>query len=106
MKLWQKDITSLKEVENFTVGNDRAFDLQLAPFDVMGSIAHVTMLASVGLIEKQEKDILVAELKKIYKEITDPSAATKFQINPGVEDIHSQIELMLTERLGDVGRVS
>jgi argininosuccinate lyase len=59
MKLWQKDKTALKEVEKFTVGNDRELDLYLAPFDVLGSIAHVTMLESVGLLEKEEKELLV-----------------------------------------------
>ena len=69
MKLWQKDITALGEVEKFTVGNDRELDLYLAPFDVLGSIAHVTMLASVGLLQNDEKDLLVTELKNIYQQI-------------------------------------
>ncbi|MFT3679269.1 MAG: argininosuccinate lyase [Ferruginibacter sp.] len=99
MKLWQKDKTALKEVEKFTVGNDRELDLHLATFDVLGSIAHVTMLASVGLLEKEEKDLLVKELQHIYKGIDE-----KFKLEEGVEDIHSQVELMLTQKLGDVGK--
>ncbi len=99
MKLWQKDKTALAEVEKFTVGNDREMDLQLAPFDILGSIAHVTMLASVGLLEKEEKGILVKELQAIYKSI-DPA----FALEEGVEDIHSQIELLLTKKLGDTGK--
>lgn len=99
MKLWQKDKAALSEVEKFTVGNDRELDLQLAPFDVLGSIAHVTMLASVGLLEKSEKDILIKELQDIYKRI-----GSTFALDEGVEDIHSQVELMLTRKLGDVGK--
>ena len=99
MKLWQKDKTALKEVEQFTVGNDRELDLNLAKYDVLGSIAHVTMLASVGLLEMDEKNVLVKELQNIYKGIDD-----KFSLNEGVEDIHSQVELMLTEKLGDTGK--
>jgi len=99
MKLWQKDKVALSSVEKFTVGNDRELDLQLAPFDVLGSIAHVTMLASVGLLDNSEKDILVKELQNIYKSID-----TNFKLDEGVEDIHSQVELMLTQKLGDVGK--
>ncbi|MES2850192.1 MAG: lyase family protein, partial [Bacteroidota bacterium] len=99
MKLWQKDIIALAAVEKFTVGNDRELDLQLAPFDVLGSIAHVTMLASVGLLENSEKDLLVKELQSIYKNID-----STFTLDEGVEDIHSQVELMLTKQLGDVGK--
>ena len=100
MKLWQKNKASLKEVEQFTVGNDKAFDLQLAPFDVLGSIAHVIMLESVGLLQKNEKDILVKELREIRKQIDN----SQFTIDYNVEDIHSQIELLLTQKLGDVGK--
>jgi argininosuccinate lyase len=103
MKLWQKDKASLKQVEQFTVGNDREFDLMLAPFDILGSIAHVTMLESVGLLQKEEKDKLVKELREIYK-TTDPSHASRFTIHAEVEDIHSQIELLLTQKLGDTGK--
>jgi argininosuccinate lyase len=100
MKLWQKDKASLKEVEKFTVGNDREFDLMLAPFDVLGSIAHVMMLETVGLLKKDEKDLLVKELQNIYKTIHH----SQFTIDDNVEDIHSQIELLLTQKLGDVGK--
>lgn len=103
MKLWQKDKASLKEVEKFTVGNDLEFDLMLAPFDILGSIAHVTMLETVGLLETNEKDLLVAELKEIYK-TTQPVHHSTFTIQPDVEDIHSQVELLLTQKLGDVGK--
>ncbi|MBS1653721.1 MAG: argininosuccinate lyase [Bacteroidetes bacterium] len=100
MKLWQKDKASLKEVEVFTVGKDREFDLLLAPFDVLGSIAHVTMLETVGLLEKNEKDQLVKELQSIYKS----TQVSDFSIQPDVEDIHSQVELLLTQKLGDTGK--
>jgi len=100
MKLWQKNIESLKEVENFTVGNDREFDLQLAPFDVLGSIAHAKMLATVGLLSKEEGAHLTAELKNIYQFIQN----SQFTIDTDVEDIHSQIELLLTRKLGDAGK--
>ncbi len=100
MKLWQKDISSLKEVETFTVGKDREMDLLLAPFDVLGSIAHVTMLATIGLLTNEEKDIIVKELQSIYKRTLGPN----FKIEDGVEDIHSQIEFLLTEKLGEMGK--
>ena len=100
MKLWQKDKTSLQEVEKFTVGKDREMDLVLAPFDVLGNIAHAKMLATVGLLTTEEANALVVELKNIYKKIE----AGEFVMDEGVEDIHSQIELMLTEKLDDVGK--
>ena len=100
MKLWQKDITSLKEVETFTVGKDREMDLLLAPFDVLGSIAHVTMLATIGLLTNEEKDIIVKELQAIYQR----TLGSDFRIEDGVEDIHSQIEFLLTEKLGEMGK--
>jgi len=100
MKLWQKNIESLKEVEQFTVGKDREFDLLLAPFDVLGSIAHVTMLASVGLLTTEEAETLVKELREIYSQIGN----SKFEIRKDVEDIHSQIEFLLIEKLGDIGK--
>jgi len=105
MKLWQKDKTSLKEVEVFTVGRDREFDLQLAPFDVLGSLAHVIMLESTGLLTSDEKSSLVKELQNIYRRIQTPGAdGTAFMISPDVEDIHSQVEVLLTQKLGDVGK--
>jgi argininosuccinate lyase len=100
MKLWQKDKTALKEVEQFTVGKDAEFDLLLAPFDVLGSIAHVTMLESVGLLTAEDKKVLVKELQEVYKTIEQ----AKFAIQPGVEDVHSQVEMLLTEKLGDIGK--
>ena len=100
MKLWQKDKDALKEVNQFTVGKDTELDLLLARFDVLGSLAHITMLESVGLLEKKELDLLSIELKNIVSQINEG----KFKINEGVEDIHSQIELLLTEKLGDVGK--
>lgn len=100
MKLWHKDKTSLKEVERFTVGKDREMDMYLARFDVLGSLAHIQMLQSIGLLQKNELDILSAELKNIYKKIE----STKFQLEDGVEDIHSQVEMELTKKLGDVGK--
>lgn len=103
MKLWQKDKTALLEVEKFTVGNDRELDLYLAPFDVLGSIAHVTMLASVGLLQNDEKDLLVVELKNIYRSFNS-ATGDGGKLDEGVEDIHSQVELMLTQKLGDVGK--
>lgn len=103
MKLWQKDKASLAEVEKFTVGNDREFDLQLAPFDILGSIAHVIMLESVGLLQPQEKDLLLNELRYIYT-TTDPTHHLPFTIHPEVEDVHSQVELLLTQKLGDTGK--
>lgn len=100
MKLWQKNQASLAEVEKFTVGRDKEFDLQLAPFDVLGSIAHVMMLEKVGLLQKDEKDELVSALQSIYKDIEGGN----FQLEEGVEDVHSQVELILTQKLGDTGK--
>jgi argininosuccinate lyase len=100
MKLWQKTIESLKEVEQFTVGKDREFDLLLAPFDVLSNIAHAKMLASVGLLTIEESEAIVKGLREIYTQIQNG----KFEIPNGAEDIHSQIEFLLTEKLGDVGK--
>jgi argininosuccinate lyase len=100
MKLWQKDKASLQEVEKFTVGKDNELDIHLAPFDVLGSLAHTKMLESVGLLTKDELTLLEAELKNIYCQVQKGG----FKLNEGVEDIHSQVELMLTEKLGDVGK--
>ncbi|OQY96303.1 MAG: argininosuccinate lyase [Sphingobacteriales bacterium UTBCD1] len=107
MKLWQKNTDSLKEVEQFTVGNDREFDLLLAPFDILGSIAHAKMLAEAGLISKEESDQLVKELQIIYSSIQNfppDGRAGKFKIQNNVEDVHSQVEFLLTEKLGDTGK--
>lgn len=100
MKLWDKGITTNEFVEKFTVGLDRELDIYLAPYDVLGTMAHITMLESVNLLEKQELDELLAELKLIYLNIEKGD----FSIEDGIEDVHSQVELMLTQKLGDVGK--
>lgn len=100
MKLWQKNTQVAEAVSQFTVGNDPAFDQVLAPFDVLGSIAHAKMLASVGLLNHAEAEAMVAELKVMYQSIQQ----TPFEIEPGVEDVHSQVELLLTRKLGDTGK--
>ena len=100
MKLWQKDKTSLKEVERFTVGRDQEMDLFLAPFDVMGSLAHIIMLESIGLLTKEELQKLSRGLRDIYASIE----RGQFTVEEGVEDIHSQVELVLTRALGDTGK--
>lgn len=100
MKLWQKSITALSEVENFTVGRDREMDLYLAPYDILGSLAHTQMLCSIGLLEKEEYEALAVALKELYSE----ALAGNFVIEEGVEDVHSQVELLLTRRLGDMGK--
>jgi argininosuccinate lyase len=100
MKLWQKNTNVAAAVENFTVGNDPAFDAMLAPFDVLGSLAHVRMLAQVGLLESSEAQLIDAALKNIYKQVITPG----FILPSGVEDIHSYVELLLTEQLGDAGK--
>jgi len=99
-KLWQKNVTPTAEIERFTVGRDRELDAYLAESDVMGSMAHITMLESIGLLTADELRLLLAELRNILKEIR----AGEFQIEEGVEDVHSQVELLLTRRLGDVGK--
>lgn len=100
MKLWQKDKTSLKAVEKFTVGRDQEMDIFLAPFDVLGSLAHIAMLQSIGLLSDDEHKKLDAALRDIYTTIESGD----FRVADGVEDIHSQVELLLTERLGDIGK--
>lgn len=99
-KLWDKGIEVNQEVEKFTIGRDQEMDIFLAPYDVMGSLAHIAMLQSIGLLSKEELTALSNELKSIY--ILAKSGW--IQIEEGVEDIHSQVELMLTRRLGDVGK--
>jgi len=100
MKLWQKNTLVNKDIEEYTVGKDREMDLYLAKYDVLGSMAHITMLESIGLLKKDELTILLKELNAIYKVITEGS----FVIEEDVEDVHSQIELMLTRKLGDIGK--
>ncbi len=100
MKLWQKDKDSLNEVTDFTIGKDQEMDLYLARFDMIGSLAHIQMLQSTNLLTKDELASLSVELKNIFKEIEKGN----FRIENGVEDIHSQVELLLTKKLGDVGK--
>ena len=99
-KLWEKNVKVDQQVDTFTVGKDREMDLYLAKYDVLGSMAHITMLESIGLLDKEELPILLAELKNIYKIAEDGL----FVIEEGVEDVHSQVELMLTRKLGDMGK--
>ncbi|GAA0877037.1 argininosuccinate lyase [Algoriphagus jejuensis] len=100
MKLWQKDTGSKKEVEQFTIGRDPEFDIILAPFDVLGSMAHAHMLEKIGLLTPEDNATLQKGLKEIYSEISEG----KFSIASGVEDVHSQVEFLLTERFGEVGK--
>jgi argininosuccinate lyase len=99
-KLWEKNVQVDQEVDTFTVGKDREMDLYLAKYDVLGSMAHITMLENIGLLEKEELTLLLSELKNIY-EIAESG---QFIIEEGIEDVHSQVELMLTRRLGDIGK--
>ena len=99
-KLWEKNFEVNAEIERFTVGRDREMDLYLAKYDVLGSMAHITMLESIGLIGKDELPLLLAELKNIYQ-ICERG---EFTIEEGIEDVHSQVELMLTRKLGDMGK--
>ena len=99
-KLWEKNFEVNAEIDCYTVGRDRELDLYLAQDDVLGSMAHITMLESIGLLKKEELKVLLAELKKIYRTALDKT----FTIEDGVEDVHSQVELLLTQRLGDVGK--
>ena len=100
MKLWEKSVQVNKDVESYTVGRDRELDVYLAPYDVLGSMAHITMLESVGLLTKEELAVLIKELKGIYKQ----AVSREFVIEDGIEDVHSQVELILTRKLGDVGK--
>jgi argininosuccinate lyase len=100
MKLWQKETEVNKEIERFTIGRDRELDLLLAKHDVAGTLAHITMLTDINLLEADELQILIKELRTIYSEILEGN----FEIEDGIEDVHSQVELILTRRLGDVGK--
>lgn len=100
MKLWEKGASVDAAIEKFTVGMDRELDVMLAPYDILGSMAHVTMLESIGLISHDELPLVLGELKNLYFRSLKPG----FVIEPGVEDIHSQVELMLTRKLGDLGK--
>ena len=99
-KLWEKNVQVNEEIDRFTVGRDREMDLYLAKHDVMGSMAHITMLESIGLLEADELAALLEELKNIYAS----AEAGDFVIEDGIEDVHSQVELMLTRKLGDMGK--
>ena len=99
-KLWEKSVQVNQEIERFTVGRDREMDIYLAKHDVLGSMAHITMLESIGLLQKEELAQLLAELKQIYA----LAERGEFFIEEGVEDVHSQVELMLTRKLGNVGK--
>ena len=96
-KLWDKGFEPDKMIEEYTVGNDRELDMRLARYDVQGSLAHIAMLETIGLLTAGELEKLTAGLKEIAAEIE----AGRFEIEPGTEDVHSQVELMLTRRLGD-----
>ena len=100
MKLWEKNFEINKEIERFTVGRDREMDMYLAKYDVLGSMAHITMLESIGLLEKDELTQLLAELKNIYRSCE----RGEFVIEDDVEDVHSQVEMLLTRKLGDMGK--
>ena len=100
-KIWQKENqTSDAKIDQFTIGNDPIYDLKLARYDAIGSMAHITMLEKVGLLPKDELNPLLAELKIILAKID----SGEFLIEEGMEDVHSQIEWMLTQKLGDVGK--
>lgn len=99
-KLWEKNVQVDHEVDVFTVGRDREMDLYLAKYDVLGSMAHITMLEKIGLLKADELKQLLAELRKIYA----IAEAGKFVIEDGIEDVHSQVELMLTRQLGNMGK--
>ena len=99
-KLWEKSVTVNHDVETYTVGRDREMDMYLARYDVLGSLAHIVMLQSIELLTADELSILTSELRKIYAEIEEG----QFEIEDGIEDVHSEVELLLTKRLGDVGK--
>ena len=100
MKLWDKGYEENNQVDEFTVGNDRQLDLRLAKYDVQGSMAHIKMLESIGLLKKDELDVLLVALEKILKSAENGT----FVIEDGIEDVHSQVELLLTQELGPIGK--
>lgn len=100
MKLWQKEGNVNKEIERFTIGKDKILDLLLAQHDITGTLAHITMLEHIGLLEKDELATLIQALRALYQEVKDGN----FVIEDGVEDVHSQVELILTRRLGEIGK--
>lgn len=99
-KLWEKNFEVNKEIERFTVGRDREMDMYLAKYDVLGSMAHITMLESIGLLGKEELQLLLDELRNIYR----TCERGEFVIEDDVEDVHSQVEMLLTRKLGDMGK--
>ena len=99
-KLWTKNVSMTTEIEKFTVGKDRDMDLYLAKYDILGSMAHITMLQSIDLLTADELKALLKELKEIYRQ----AEKGEFVIEEGVEDVHSQVEMMLTRKLGDIGK--
>ncbi|MBO7661376.1 MAG: argininosuccinate lyase, partial [Bacteroidaceae bacterium] len=98
--IWTKKVRMTDEIEKFTIGKDREMDLYLAKYDVLGSMAHITMLQSIDLLTANELEVLLKELNSIYQQ----AERGEFVIEEGVEDVHSQVELMLTRKLGDVGK--
>ena len=100
MKLWNKGFEPDKAIEEYTVGNDRVLDLRLAQYDIEGSMAHIQMLETIGLLEKSELEQLLVALSELLEEAKNGN----FVIEEGIEDVHSQVELMLTRKLGDVGK--
>lgn len=100
MKLWDKGYDVNEQIDRFTVGHDRELDLELAPYDIEGTIAHIKMLATVGLLSKQDLEALLPVLNELH----EVAVKGDFVIEEGIEDVHSQVELMLTRRLGDIGK--
>ena len=100
MKLWEKSVQVDHDIEKYTIGRDREMDMYLAPYDVLGSMAHITMLNSIGMLEDGELATLLDAMRDIYRDIR----AGKFEIEEGIEDVHSEVELLLTRRLGDLGK--
>jgi len=99
-KLWQKAYELNQDIEQFTVGRDREMDLHLAPYDILGSLAHIQMLTKVGLLEESERQALAQKLSQIYQQAIQGN----FRIEEGIEDVHSQVEMLLTRELGDIGK--
>ena len=99
-KIWDKGFDNDALIDRFTVGRDRELDLMLAPYDIMGTAAHITMLCKVGLLSAEELSVLLPELKSLYRDACEG----RFSIDEEVEDVHSQVEAELTRRLGDIGK--
>ena len=100
VKLWDKGFKVDEKIDKFTVGHDREMDLYLSQYDIMGTMAHITMLSENGLLPKEDLAVLLPELKALYAEAKEG----RFEIEDGIEDVHSQVELMLTRKLGDLGK--